>query len=313
MNRIICGVDVSKLWLDAHVRPGGTTARFGNDAAGIAELAAFCGDHAVELVAMEASGSYERLAFLLLWELGQPCAAPLNARNVRRFAEAMGFLEKTDRIDAGVIAHYAEVRQVEAAPPPSPAQLRLKALVSRLSQVTGDLVANKQRRSSACNTETLDSIDEVIALLKRQARRLSGEIASLIDDDPLSARLDAALRSVKGIAGRTVAMLLAQVPEIGLLPGKAIAKITGLAPIANDSGGHNGNRHVRGGRAGPRSILFIVAAIAARYDPHLKAFHDRLQKAGKPRMVIRIALARKLLVILNAKARDARIQFANAT
>lgn len=313
MNRIICGIDVSKDWLDVHVRPAGLTGRFANDAAGIGELAALCGRQGVGLVAMEASGGYERLAYLLLSELGQPCAAPLNARNVRRFAEAMGFLEKTDRIDAGVIAHYAEVRTVEPAPPPSPGQLRLKALVSRLSQVTGDLAANRQRRAAAASAETLDSIDEVIALLKRQERRLSGEIASLIDDDPLWASLDAAFRTVKGVAGRTVAMLMAQVPEIGLISNKAIAKVTGLAPIANDSGSRQGHRPVRGGRAAPRAILFLIARIAARYDPHLKAFHERLQKAGKPKMVIRIALARKLLVILNAKARDARNELANAT
>ena len=304
MNRIICGVDVSKEWLDVHVWPAGMTGRFGNDASGIAELAALCARHAVDLVAMEASGGYERLAVLLLSELGQPCAAPLNARNVRRFAEAMGFLEKTDRIDAGVIAHYAEVRKVRPAPPPSPAQQRLKALVSRLSQATG-LRPAAPRRSTASTRSS--------AVFKRQERRLSGEVASLIDDDPLWARLDAALRTVKGVASRTVAVLMAQVPEIGLISNKAVAKVTGLAPIANDSGSRQGYRPVRGGRAGPRSILFLIARIAARYDPHLKAFHDRLQKAGKPKMVIRIALARKLLVILNAKARDARNELANAT
>ena len=121
------------------------------------------------------------------------------------------------------------------------------------------------------------------------------------------------MRSVKGVASRTVAVLMATVPEIGLISNKAVAKVIGLAPIANDSGGRQGHRPVRGGRSGPRSILFLVARLAARYDPHLKAFHDRLQKAGKPKMVIRIALARKLLVILNAKARDARNEFANAT
>jgi transposase len=313
VNRIICGVDVSKDWLDAHVAPAGRAGRFGNDAVGIAELAAFCGHHAVELVAMEASGGYERLAFLLLWELGQPCAAPLNARNVRRFAEAMGFLEKTDRIDAAVIAHFAAVKKIKPTPPPSAGQQRLAALVSRLSQVTGDLVGNKQRRAAARDAETFASLEEVIVLLKRQERQLSGEIASLIDDDPLWACLDAALRSVKGVASRTVAVLMAHVPELGLLSNKAITKMVGLAPIANDSGKRQGHRPVRGGRAGPRGILFLVARMAARYDPHLAAFHDRLQKAGKEKMVIRIALARKLLVILNAKARDARIEFGNAT
>ena len=124
------------------------TGRFRNDAAGIAELAAFCRRHGVDLVVMEASGGYERLAFLLLWELGIACAI-VNARSVRRFAEAMGFLEKTDRIDAAMIARYAQAKRVQPTPPPSAAQQRLKALVARLSQVTGDLTIQKQRRSAA--------------------------------------------------------------------------------------------------------------------------------------------------------------------
>ena len=311
MNQIICGVDVSKEWLDAAVDPAGMTGRFRNDAAGIAELADFCGGHGVELVVMEASGGCERLPFALLWEAGQPCGI-VNARQVRRFAEALGFMEKTDGIDAAVIAAYARVKRTCPTPPPSAAQKRLQALVARLSQVTGDLTIQKQRRSATAEPEIIASLDEVIILLKRQQRQLEGEVASLIDDDPLWACLDEAFRSLKGVASRTVARLMAELPEIGLLSNKAIAKLAGLAPIANDSGKRNGRRSIRGGRAGPRAILFLVARGVARYDPHLAAFHQRLQQTGKPKMVIRIALARKLLVILNAKARDARIAFANA-
>ncbi|TGQ49581.1 IS110 family transposase [Mesorhizobium sp. M1C.F.Ca.ET.193.01.1.1] len=312
MNKTICGVDVSKEWLDAHIEPSGAAGRFRNDAAGIAELAAWCQGHGVELAVMEASGGGERLAFLLLWELSLPCAL-VNARNVRRFAEAMGFLEKTDRIDAAMIVGYAQAKRVQATPPPSAAEQRLKALVARLGQVTGDLTIQKQRKSAAANAEIIASLDEVMALLVRQSRRLEGEIASLIDDDPLWACLDRAFRSLKGVASRSVARLMAELPEIGILSNKAIAKLAGLAPIANDSGKRSGRRPVRGGRAGPRSLLFLIARIVAKYDPHLAAFHQRLQAAGKEKMVIRIALARKLLVILNAKARDARSEFANAT
>lgn len=318
MNRIICGVDVSKDWLDAHVADGQDSGkrapfkRFGNDASGIARLAAFCRGHDVELVVMEASGGYERLAFLLLWEMEMACALA-NARSVRYFAEAMGFLEKTDRIDAGVIAHYAQVKQLQPSPPPSDAQQRLRVLVGRLSQVTGDLTVQRQRKRTAASAEAAASIDEVIVLLVRQRRHLEGEIASMIDDDPLWACLDATLRTFKGIASRTVAVLMAEMPELGLVSNKVIAKLAGLAPIANDSGKRQGRRPVRGGRAGPRSILFLIARTVARYDPHMAAFQQRLQEAGKPKMVIRIALARKLLVILNAKARDARTEFANAT
>jgi transposase len=305
-------VDVSKDWLDAHVWPGGACGRFGRDAAGVAELLALCRRHDVELAVMEASGGYERLAFLLLWDGGLACAL-VNARSVRRFAEGMDILEKTDRIDAAIIARYAMAKGIAPMPPPSAAQQRLGSLVARLAQIAGDLTVNKQRRAATFCAEALASLDTVIACLKREERRLAGEIASLIDDDPLWTCLDRALRAVKGVADRTVARLLAQLPELGIVSNKAIATLAGLAPIANDSGRRAGARSIRGGRAGPRSILFLIARTAAKYDPHMAAFHQRLLVAGKKKMVIRIALARKLIVILNAKARDARSEFANAT
>ena len=311
--KIICGVDISKARLDACIEPGAIRGSFRNDGAGIAALAAFCRQHQAGLVAMEATGGHERKAFLLLWEEGLPCAVT-NARNVRQYAEAMGVLEKTDQIDASIIARFARARDLRPTPLPSLAQQRIKALVARLRQVTDDLTVQKQRRSSLLdNAEMLASLDEVIALLKRQSRTLEGEIASMIDDDPLWAQLAEAWRSVKGVAGRTVARLMADLPEIGTYSNKAIAKLVGVAPIANDSGKRKGKRPVRGGRASVRSILFLVAATAARYDKSLGDFRARLFAAGKEKMVIRIALARKLLVRLNAKARDARAQYANAT
>jgi transposase len=313
VKKTICGVDVSKARLDVCIEPGRRFTNFDNDTAGMAELATFCREQAVDLVVMEASGGYEKRVFAELWGQGIACAIA-NARSVRRYAEAMGILEKTDRIDSSVIARFADARNLAPTPLPSQAQQRLKGLVTRLRQVTDDLTVQKQRRASTFdNTEMQASIDEVITLLKRQSRSLEGEIASMIDDDPLWAKLAETWREVKGVAGRTVARLHAELPEIGLISNKAAAKLAGLAPIANDSGKRNGKRPTRGGRAGVRSILFLVAAIAARYDQNLKAFHDRLLKAGKEKMVIRIALARKLLVILNAKARDARAAYANAT
>jgi transposase len=262
---------------------------------------------------MEATGGYERRAFLLLWEKGITCAMT-NPRSVRRYAEAMGILEKTDRIDASVIARFAHAKNLQPTPAPTPAQQRLKALVARLRQVTDDLTVQKQRRASLLdNAEMLASIDEVIALLKRQSRKLEGEIASMIDDDPLWAQLAEAWRSVKGVAGRTVARLMADLPEIGTYSNKAVAKLAGLAPLADDSGKRKGKRAIRGGRASVRSILFLVARTAAKYDKSLAAFRERLLAAGKHKMAVRIALAHKLLVRLNAKARDARAQYANAT
>jgi len=311
--KTICGVDISKAVLDACIEPGEVRGQFSNDAAGIAELAAFCRQHRVELVVMESSGSYERRAFLLLSQDGLPCAIT-NARNVRLYAEAMGVPEKTDGIDSSMIARFARHKDLQPMPLPSPAQRRLKALVARLRQLTDDLIVQKQRRSSLRDDpEMLASIDEVIALLKRQSRTLEGEIGSMIDDDPLWASLSETFRSIKGVADRTVAWLMAELPEIGTYSNKAIAKLVGVAPIADDSGKRRGKRPVRGGRPGVRSILFLVAAIAARYDDDLGRFRDRLLAAGKEKMVVRIALARKLLVRLNAKARDARAAFAYAT
>ncbi len=312
MTKIVCGVDVSKRRLDAHVAPSGTFESFGNDAGGIAALAEFCRRQGVQLVAMEASGGYERQPFLMLWQAGIACGLT-NPKSVRRYAEAMGVLEKTDRLDAGVIARFAIAKGLKPTSPPTPVQQRLNALVARLRQVTDDLTVCKQRRSNAINAEMIASIDEVIALLKRQTRTLQGEIASLIDDDPLWSQLDAAMRTIKGVANRTVARTLAELPEIGIYSNKAVVKLAGLAPIADDSGARTGQRHIRGGRAGIRSILFLVADIARRYDPSLADFHRRLSAAGKKKMVVRIALARKLLVRLNAKAREAREQYALAT
>jgi transposase len=311
--KTICGVDVSKASLDACIEPGSVRGSFKNTPAGIAALAAFCRQHQVALVVMEATGGYERRAFLGVWEQGLPCAIT-NARNVRLYAEAMGVLEKTDRIDASMIARFARDKNLQPTALPSQLQQRLKALVARLRQITDDLIVQKQRRSSLLdNAEMLASIDEVIALLKRQSRTLEGEIGSMIDDDPVWACLSDTFRSIKGVADRTVAWLMADLPEIGTYSNKAIAKLVGVAPIANDSGKRKGKRPVRGGRCHVRSILFLVAAIAARYDKTLGEFRDRLLAAGKEKMVIRIALARKLLVRLNAKARDARAQYANAT
>lgn len=309
--RIICGVDVSKAWLDAWVAPD-QYQRFANTPDGVTALAGFCRDHAVELLAMEASGGFEQAAYLALWQQGQPCAI-VNPAAVRHFAKAMGYLEKTDRIDARVIARFAEAKRLAPMPPPSCDQQKLTALAARLRQVTADLSVQKQRVHFTRDGQALASLREAIAFFTRQAKALVTEIAALIDVDPLWTALDRSIRSIKGLANRTVAIVLADLPEIGTISNKAIAKLVGLAPIANDSGKHQGPRSIRGGRASVRTILFLVADIARKFDPTLADFRQRLLDQGKPKMVVRIALARKLLVRLNAKARETRQQLANAT
>jgi transposase len=300
----ICGVDVSKAWLDGWIAPS-HFRRFDNTAEGVEALLAFCRDHGVELVVMEASGGIEQAPYLALWKQGQPCAIA-NPRAVRSFADAMGFLEKTDRLDAEMIARYADTKKLVATPPPSDDQLRLTALTARLRQISADLSVQKQRLHSAVDPTALASLKQAIAFFNRQAKELATEISALITLDPVWAALDKTIRSVKGLADRSVAILLADLPELGIISNKAITKLVGLAPLADDSGKRNGRRHIRGGRASVRSILFLVADIARKYDEDLAAFRDKLLAHGKEKMVVRIALARKLLVRLNAKARETR-------
>jgi transposase len=312
VTAIICGVDVASKKLDARIGSEGAFATFSNDAEGVSALAAFCRKHGALLVVMEATGGYERQAFAQLWGLGLQ-AAIVNPRNVRDFAKAMGWLEKTDKIDAGAIAWYGEVRKVKPTPPASPTQQRLTALVVRLGQLTSLRTAQNQQRRGVADAAVLSTISAVLAVIARQIRALEIEIAQEIAADPLWKTLDATFRSLKGVADRTVARIMARLPEIGLLSGKAITKLVGLAPIARDSGTSKGKRPIRGGREDVRAVLFVVADIVRKFDPDFARFRDRLLAAGKPKMVVRIALAHKLLVRLNAKAREARDEYARQT
>lgn len=305
MAHIICGVDVSAETLDARIGRDGVWQQFTRTSEGIAQLALFCKTHQVSLVVMEATGGYERLPFAQLWAAGVP-AAIVNPRSVHQFAQAMGALEKTDKIDTGMIAWYAETKRIEPTPPAANNQQRLTVLVVRMRQLIELRTAQNNQRRLVEDADALASFSAVLLTINQQIRSLEAKVIALIDADPLWIALDAAFREIMGVADRTVARLMAHVPEIGTLSGKAIAKLSGLAPIARDSGKKTGKRPVRGGREPVRSVLYIVAEVVRRHDPDFKAFYETLRAAGKPAKVVRIALARKLLVRLNAKARDVR-------
>jgi transposase len=305
VTRIICGVDVSSSSLEARIGPEGASASFSNTAAGIGALADFCRAHQAEVVAMEATGGYEQQAWALLSAQGVPVAI-LNPRAVRRFAESMGREEKTDPIDAGMIAWYAEVKRSRPRSLPPASQQQLRALVTRLRQLTEVRTAQLNQSRLVTDATVAVLIEEMLSLVARQIQDLEIAIAGLIAEDPLWRELDQAFRSIKGVADRTVARLMAELPEIGTLSNKTVSKLAGVAPLACDSGKHRGKRQVRGGRAPVREILFIVASVVGRHEPDFIAFQQRLNAAGKPRKVVRIALAHKLLVRLNAKARQVR-------
>lgn len=312
MTPIICGVDVSSVSLEAFVGPSGPARWFPNTAEGIAELAGFCREQGVERVALEASGGYEREAFARLWAEEVPVAV-LNPRAVRDFAKAMGLLEKTDRIDARVIARFAAVKDSAPCRPHSAEQQQLKALVTRLRQLTELHAAQRNQRLLVRDTTVRASIEKLLAFLAVQKRELLAQIADLLARDPLWQQLDQAFRTIKGVADRTVACVMAEMPEIGLLTNKAASKLAGLAPLAHDSGKRQDHRPVRGGRRNVRAVLFVVSSVVSRYDPDFAAFQQRLRAAGKAKKVIRIALAHKLLVRLNAKAREVRERFPTAS
>lgn len=305
MTSIICGVDISSQSLDARIGRAGAFAQFPNTTEGIHALAAFCQTHQVALVAMEATGGYEQLAFAELSAQGLPVAI-LNPRSVRQFAQSMGSLEKTDRIDAAMIAWYAEVKKSRPVALAPQNQQHLRALVTRLRQLTELRTAQLNQQRLVTNRAVQASFKKLLDLLARQISKLEQQIAALLDQDPLWRELNLAFRTIKGVADRTVARLMAEMPEIGSLSNKSISKLAGVAPLANDSGQHQGKRAVRGGRASVREILFIVASVVGRYEPDFIAFQQRLRALGKPPKVVRIALAHKLLVRLNAKARQVR-------
>jgi transposase len=304
-------VDVSSISLEARIGREGAAASFPNHAEGIAELAAFCRQHQAELVAMEATGGYEQQAFVQLSEHGLGVAI-VNPRAVRQFAQAMGWLEKTDKIDAGVIAWYAETRKSQPLCLAPHTQLELRARVTRLRQLTELRTAQKNQQRLVTNRAVQDGFKKMLALLAEQIAELEQAITALIEADPLWRELNQAFRTIKGVADRTVARIMAEMPEIGTLSNKTISKLAGVAPLANDSGKYQGKRAIRGGRAALRDLLFIVASVVGRHEPDFILFQNRLRAAGKPPKVVRIALAHKLLIRLNAKARDVRQSMAAA-
>jgi transposase len=305
---MICGVDVSQEVLQVRIEQGGPAGSFANTREGIFQLLAFCRTQQVDLVAMEATGGYEKAAWLLL-SAEKMRVAILNPRLVRRFAQAMGYLEKTDGIDAAVIAHYARTKNSQPSTVGTQEQQHLRAMVARLRPLT-DLQTGQRNQLRLVTDRTIQKMSrQLLSLVEKQIRSLEQGIAKLVESDPLWSKLNQSFRSIKGVASRTVSRLLAELPEIGLLSHKRIGKLVGLAPLACDSGKMRGKRVIAGGRRPIRDTLFFVAGGVARFHPDFVAFRERLSAAGKAKKVIRVALAHKLLTRLNAKAREVRKDF----
>jgi transposase len=299
------GIDVSKDRLDIHVRPGDEAFAVSRDGKGLEQLAERLRELAPALVAVEATGGFEVIVAAAIAGAGLPLAV-VNPAQIRHFAQAVGKRAKTDPVDAGVIAHFAEaVRPVPRALPDEAARL-LAELVGRRRQIIDMIVAERQREKRATNVRVRKSLARHIAVLEKELMEIDGDIDTLVRGSPVWRAKEDLLASVPGIGKIIARILIAELPELGNLNRREIAGLAGLAPYTRQSGKWRGKSMIAGGRTTVRSATFLGALVATRHNPVLKAFYQRLLQAGKPKMVALIAVARKLLTVLNAILRDNR-------
>ena len=305
---IVIGSDIAKQTFDVAFGVAGTIESFPNDDAGHDALIAKLAGVAVDLIVMEATGGLERdLACAL-----QACSfavAVINPRQARDFAKAMGYLAKTDRIDARALAELAQVlarhpqRDRFISVLPTPEQQVLQALVARRRQLVAMHVAERQRLSVS-HQAARKSIEALIQAIRAQLDEVEAELARHIETH--HANLARQLASVRGVGPATVATLIADVPELGKLSRREISALIGVAPFNRDSGQMRGKRTIFGGRAQVRRSLYMAALVAIRFNPVIRNFYDRLVLAGKPKKIALVACMRKLLTILNAMVRTGK-------
>jgi transposase len=295
------GIDVSKDQLDVAVGSEGDTWSVRNDDAGVRELLSRLAERACALVVLEATGGFEIGAVTALAAAGLSVAV-VNPRQVRNFARAMGQLAKTDKIDARILALFAERVRPEVRPLPDDAARLLSALLTRRRQITDMIVAESNRQGFA-PPSLKKSIEKHIRWLRRELKDVDDDISSWIQASPVWRAKEELFQGVPGIGPVVSRTLIVDLPELGTLNRKQIAALVGVAPLARDSGKMVGKRMVFGGRASVRCALYMAAVVGARHNPVLRAFYTRLRERGKPPKLALIACAHKLLTILNAMAR----------
>jgi transposase len=296
------GVDVSKARLDAAVSDLEATWSLPNSDEGIRELIERLRPLQPSLVVMEATGGFEVAIAAALAEAQIPVVVA-NPRQVRDFAKATGRLAKTDVIDARTLALFAKRVQPAVRPLPDEAARTLNALVSRRRQIVEMITAEKNRLGFALKP-LHKGIEKHIRWLERQLADVESDIDQMIRSSPIWQTRSDLLQQVPGVGPNLARTLLAELPELGLLSNKQIAALVGVAPLARDSGTFHGRRQVWGGRSSVRTALFLSVWSAARHNPVIRTFYERLRRNGKPAKVAQTASMRKLLTILNAMVRD---------
>jgi transposase len=305
MDATVIGIDVSKDKLDVHVLPAGEAFAVSRNGAGIEELVTRLAALGPEVVAIEATGGFETVVAAGLAGAGLPVVV-VDPAQIRSYARATRRRAKTDAIDAAVIADFARATRPEVRPLPDEATRLLADLVARRRQIVEMMAAEGQRERRTENKRLRNSIARVKKTLEAELAELDREIADQVRGSPAWRAKEDLLVSVPGVGPVVARTLLAELPELGRLDRREIAALAGLAPFTRQSGQWRGKSFIGGGRTAVRTVLFLAAMTAARFNPQLKAFRDRLVQAGKPKMVALIAVARKLLTILNAIIRDSK-------
>jgi transposase len=303
MDAIYVGIDVSKDRLDVAIRPDGGNFAVQRSGAGIDELIARLKSLSIQLVAVEATGGFETVVAAGLAGAGLPVVV-VNPAQVRAFAQALGKRAKTDPIDAAVIAHFAEATKPQLRPLPDATTQLLADLVARRRQIVEMIAAESQRARHVTLPRLKKSIARLRKALEMELAELDDDISDHVRGSPAWAEKEDLLASVPGIGPTIARTLIAELPELGSLDRRQIAALAGLAPWTRQSGKWRGKSFIGGGRSSIRRVLFIGALVAARHNPTLKLFRDRLVAAGKAKLLAIVAVARKLLTILNAILRD---------
>lgn len=299
------GIDVSKDRLDVHLRPAGESFAVPRDGDGLERLAARLSTLGPALVVLEATGGFEITVAAALAGVGLPLAV-VNPAQIRAFARAIGRLAKTDRLDAEVIALFAERVRPEPRSVPGERARLLDELVTRRRQLVEMIGMESNRRRQARSPKVLRGLERTLAALRAELTELDREIDAQVRGSPAWRAAEDLLTSVPGIGPITARTLIAELPELGAIDRRQIAALVGVAPVNRDSGSRHGSRAIAGGRTTVRNVLYMAALTAVRWNPAIAAFYRRLRDRGRPAKAALVAAMRKLLTILNAILRDRR-------
>jgi transposase len=296
---VVVGIDVAKATLDCYLDPSGRRLHLANNDKDIAKLISVLRPLSVQLVVIEATGRHHRRVAADLLDADIPVTL-VNPQRARQYAQSIGKLEKTDRVDAQVLAGFGRAAQHQIMEKPSEKQVELNDLISRRRALVQMRVAEKNRLAEVHQPKLAKSqAKTLLRLIDQQIEDIDRAIAQLIDDDDRWKRLLEIITSIPGVSTGTANQLLADLPELGKTNRQEIAKLAGVAPLANDSGPRRGQRSIQGGRQPVRNALYMAAFNAMRYCERFKAYAKHLTDAGKPFKVVVTAAMRKLLITLN--------------